>query len=97
MMIKRIVKLTFTEDSVPVFEQLFAETNHKIRAFPGCLHLELWQSKADVRIFFTYSIWNSEDDLENYRQSLTFKEIWKRTKQMFAEKAEAWTLEERFM
>ena len=95
-MIKRIVKLTFTEENITAFEALFEESNNKIRAFQGCLHLELWQSKSDARIFFTFSIWKSENDLENYRRSPIFKDIWQRTKSLFAEKAEAWTVNERF-
>ena len=96
-MIKRIVKLTFAEENVPAFEALFAETNDKIRAFPGCLHLELWQAKADPQVFFTFSIWQSEADLENYRRSSTFGDIWKKTKSLFADKAEAWTVQEKFL
>jgi heme-degrading monooxygenase HmoA len=44
-------------------------------------------------IFFTYSFWQSQNDLEKYRNSALFKEVWSKTKKMFAEKAQAWSTE----
>jgi heme-degrading monooxygenase HmoA len=45
-------------------------------------------------VFFTYSIWDSEDHLYQYRKSVTFKEIWSKTKPLFCNKAKAWSVEE---
>ena len=36
---------------------------------------------------------STEEDLEKYRKSELFKGVWAKTKILFAEKAEAWTLE----
>lgn len=92
-MIKRIVKLTFQEDKLDSFQTIFEESRQKIRQFPGCHHLELWASKNPGNIFFTYSLWESEDALENYRKSELFTETWSRTKVLFADKPEAWSTE----
>jgi heme oxygenase (mycobilin-producing) len=91
-MIIRIVKMEFREEEVDAFRQLFEERRHLIRNFEGCTHLELWQDKNYPNIFFTYSWWNSEAELNNYRQSHFFDDTWTLTKQKFAAKAEAWTV-----
>jgi len=43
-------------------------------------------------VFFTYSYWNDESDLENYRKSELFKNIWSATKKNFSAKPEAWSV-----
>ena len=91
-MIVRIVKLTFENENIASFEQIFRTTNKKIKRFEGCLHLELYQDKNNPNVFFTYSHWNSEQDLENYRNSEFFKEVWGMTKKLFSEKPKAWSL-----
>ncbi len=89
----RIVKLTLQEDKVAQFLENFEQQKANIRAFEGVQHLELLNDKNNPNIFFTYSIWKSEQDLENYRKSDLFKSIWSVTKPMFAAKAEAWSTE----
>lgn len=92
-MLVRIVKLTFKKENIASFEQVFKETKHVIRNFEGCSFLELYQDKKNPSIFFTYSRWNSEEDLENYRCSEFFKEVWGKTKQLFSQKPEAWSVD----
>lgn len=87
-MLKRLVKMQFQEDKVDDFIQVFAETKQRIRNFPGCQHLELWRTD---NVFFTYSIWESEEALNHYRYSELFKTTWARTKVLFAAKAETWS------
>ena len=41
---------------------------------------------------FTISHWDSEAALELYRQSELFKFTWAKTKPLFEEKAQAWSL-----
>lgn len=93
-MIKRIVKLTFRPEEVNVFlTQVFEPSKEKIRQFPGCLHMELCRDKQRSNVLFTLSIWNAESDLEAYRQSELFQQTWAKTKVLFADKAEAWSVE----
>jgi heme-degrading monooxygenase HmoA len=91
-MINRIVQMTFQQDKLKEFTDLFEERKHIIRGFKGCNHLELWQDSTRKNIFFTYSIWDSEADLDHYRFSEFFKDTWGRTKALFAEKPQAWSV-----
>jgi len=93
-MIIRIVKMTFREDATGDFLQLFDDTKHLIRNFDGCMHLKLLRDVAAPNVFFTYSKWQSEAQLHNYRNSQLFADIWPRTKVLFAAKTEAYTTEQ---
>ena len=92
-MIKRLVKLTFHENNIEDFKEIFENSKHKIRAMKGCQHVELLQDKAHPHIFFTLSIWDTEGSLEAYRQSELFKTTWAKTKILFSDKPVAWTTE----
>ncbi len=89
-MIKRIVQLTFREDAIEDFKKIFEESKDKIVNSKGCYSVELLQSK-EKNIFFTFSIWESEDLLNEYRHSDLFNNTWAKTKQLFADKPRAWT------
>ncbi len=91
-MITRIVKMNFRPEEVENFLNIFHQSKDKIRLMPGCKHLELWNSQSDASIYYTYSIWDSEDDLNNYRDSKLFQSVWPATKALFASKAEASSL-----
>lgn len=92
-MFTRIVKMEFREEEIGVFLSNFEEVKEKIRNFPGCCFLELYRDKNDETIFFTYSRWRDESDLENYRNSTLFKSVWGQTKPMFRKRAEAWSVD----
>ena len=91
-MLIRIVKLTIREENISRFEQIFDQTKETIRNFNGCKRLELYHDLDDPRLFFTYSYWDSEADLEAYRDSDFFKNVWGKTKLLFEHKPEAWSL-----
>ncbi len=91
-MIIRIVKMCFKEENISTFLEIFNNRKDHIRNFAGCRHLELWQDEKQPCIFFTYSIWETESNLNHYRFSQLFKNTWGLTKALFAEKAEAWTV-----
>ena len=86
--------MTFREEAVETFlHEVFEQSKDRIRAFPGCRHMELLRNLAQPNILFTFSIWDSEAALDSYRQSDFFQQTWAKTKALFAEKAEAWSLE----
>ena len=95
-MLVRIVKMTFEPSKIEAFQELFKRNRDKIRGFEGNEFLELYQDKNNKNIFFTYSFWKEEEALENYRVSSLFKEVWSETKQMFADKPEAWSVEKKW-
>lgn len=92
-MIVRIVKMTFAPQHIGKFQELFLGWKPRIRSFPGCRHLELLHDMDDPRVFFTYSHWDGPDDLEAYRLSDVFAGVWPVVKGLFAEPAEAWTMD----
>ena len=91
-MITRIVKMTFREEACSDFLAICNQFNAAIRQSPGCMYLRLYRDDHQSNIFFTYSHWDHEASLNNYRQSSTFQEVWPKTKALFAAPAEAWTL-----
>ncbi|MBC7948944.1 MAG: antibiotic biosynthesis monooxygenase [Chitinophagaceae bacterium] len=95
MPIIRIVKMSFRPEEIDRFTRMFDERKERIRSFPGCQHLELWQDEKENNTFVTYSIWEDEQHLDHYRFSTFFKETWGLTKALFLAKAEAWTLHQR--
>ena len=85
--------MTFREDAVEAFvSEVFEQSKTKIRTFPGCRHMELLRQSNPSNVLFTLSYWDDEAALNNYRASELFAQTWKKTKALFAEKAEAWTL-----
>ena len=94
-MFVRIVKLSFHQKNIPTFLEIFEKKKQFIRASKGCTLLELYQDKNNPDIFFTYSYWNKESDLENYRKSALFKDVWAKTKVFFNDKPLAWSVDKR--
>jgi heme-degrading monooxygenase HmoA len=84
--------MTFKKEDVDSFLEVFENSKQFIRATQGCTHLELWRDINTSNIFFTHSHWLTEQDLENYRNSELFKQVWKKTKPKFEIAAEAWSL-----
>mgnify|MGYP000389165877 CR=1 FL=1 len=92
-MFVRIVKMSFSEEHIDAFLKNFEENKRQIRNFKGCKLLELYRDKTDSNIFFTYSYWETEHDLEQYRTSELFNQIWSKTKVLFNDKPEAWSVD----
>lgn len=91
--LQRIVKMTFRPEEVNNFLALFEERSPKIRARPGCTHLELWRAREPGNVLFTFSHWDSEEGLNAYRHSELFGDTWKKTKALFADVPEAWSVD----
>ena len=94
-MIIRIVKMTFEPQKVNDFLIIFNESKQHIRNMDGCSHLELLNDINSPDVYFTYSYWESETDLDNYRNSELFINVWTKTKALFSAKAEAWSVEQK--
>ena len=85
--------MSFDNKLTDKFLHVFSSHKESIRNFPGCRFLELYQDKENSAIFFTYSYWENETDLENYRRSELFKNVWSKTKIMFNDKPQAWSVD----
>jgi heme-degrading monooxygenase HmoA len=88
----RVVRMSFKPDLLPEFLAMFQETQPKIATMPGCLGVELKQDIAQAHVLYTLSHWRSESDLNAYRQSTLFLETWAKTKAMFQDKPQAFSL-----
>jgi quinol monooxygenase YgiN len=91
-MITRVVKMAFREEESEEFIELYNEKKEIIQAFDGCHAVILLRDHRNPSIFFTISKWEDIKALENYRSSDFFKKTWTKTKSLFSEKAEAWSL-----
>ncbi len=91
-MIIRIVKMTFAPEKASEFLEIFNASKLLIRNMEGCTHLELLNDIKSPNVFFTFSHWQTENDLNNYRDSELFEIVWPKTKKLFAAKAEAWSV-----
>lgn len=85
--------MSFHPEKVPDFLANFDPIKEKIRNAPGNRLLELYRDRNDPGIFFTYSYWETEEDLENYRRSELFYDVWTYTKTLFNAKPEAWSVD----
>lgn len=91
-MLIRIVKLSLKPERKHEFLTFYANSESFIKKQPGCLDVQLLQSMTDDNELFTYSKWASEDDLNAYRNSDFFRDLWPRVKPCFSAKAAAWSL-----
>ena len=92
-MFVRIVKMSFQPEKVDEFLSNFELIKDKVRGSKGCSLLELYRDKHNTNVLFTYSYWDTEQDLENYRNSELFNAIWAQTKALFNDKPEAWSVD----
>lgn len=92
-MFVRIVKMSFSEEHIDEFLENFHLKKNAIRNFDGCRFLELYRDKQNSNVFFTYSFWDAETDLERYRHSELFKDVWAKTKPLFNDKPQAWSVD----
>lgn len=84
--------MTFKNDEIQNFFDIFENSKNKIRYFEGCNYLELLQTKNNINEIWTLSIWDSEQHLNKYRNSELFKNTWQATKLLFKDKPKAFTL-----
>lgn len=91
-MILRLVKMEFKPDETANFLAYFDTIRDKIASMPGILGLKLYQDESNPNIVFTHSTWLNASNLDAYKNSELFGEVWPKTKALFAEKPMAWSL-----
>ena len=96
-MLIRIVKLTLSPDKTAEFKKIYEAHMKLIRERKGCQKLELLQEQGRYsNVVMTYSYWDSEQDLNAYRDSELFLTVWKTVKPLFCAKPEAWSMERKY-
>jgi quinol monooxygenase YgiN len=93
-MLIRVVRMNFEEDKVENFLEIFNKSKNKIRSFEGCHHLKLMQDYHRSNIFVTYSHWENDEALDNYRNSELFEKVWADTKALFASSPVAFSMKQ---
>lgn len=83
------MKLQFRETEIASFIRIFNENKLNVSNFNGCLGMRLLNDLQNPCIFYTYSQWESEDALNNYRKSTIFNTVWISIKPLFELPAEA--------
>lgn len=85
--------MSFRPDKVQEFLDIFESKKTHIRNQAGCRLLELYREQQGSSVFFTYSYWETPEDLERYRESELFAQTWAQTKVLFNDKPEAWSVD----
>ena len=85
--------MSFEPHKIDEFLTNFETNKTRIRGFTGCNFLELYRDQNNTNVFFTYSYWDSEEALNNYRNSELFNVVWTKTKALFNAKPEAWSVD----
>jgi len=91
-MITRIVQLEFEFDKIEDFLSFFDGVNQVVNTFPGCSGMKLYQDINTPTKVLTYSHWEDEAALNDYRNSDAFHKIWSTIKPWFCEKPQAWSV-----
>lgn len=91
-MLIRIVKMEFKKEYISDFKILFNQAYPEIIKFDGCMSVQLMKDPENEFVYFTYSKWENESSLENYRNSEFFLATWRKTKILFSEKAIAFSM-----
>jgi len=86
--------MSFDPGKIEDFKTIFKNNWQYIKSFEGCGHVELLQDRLHSNIFFTFSLWQSEEHLNLYRDSELFAKVWGATKLLFNDKPQAWSLTE---
>ncbi len=82
-MIIRFVCMKVKPEKLAEFRRIYEEACDRIRAFPGCLFLQLLLDVDGECNLYTISHWRSAEDLEAYRRSAFFRGVWARLKPLF--------------
>lgn len=93
-MLHRIVKLTFREEHCEEFESLFETIKERIAGQEGCQGVKLLKDYEQKGVYFTFSHWDNQQALDQYRSTDLFGEVWPKVKAWMSDKPQAWSTEE---
>ena len=88
-----MVRLTFSPETVDAFDALYTLFEPRIQARPGCHMVRAMKVPGDPYQRATLSFWETQEDLDAYRKSTLFGEVWPATKALFAVPPEAQSYE----
>lgn len=85
--------MSFDNANVDFFLEGFNNNKEKIRKVEGCRLLELYRDRNISSTFFTYGYWATKADLEAYRNCDLFKTVWVKTRMLFNDNPEVWSVD----
>lgn len=93
--IVRVVRLTFTKETINDFNDLYKKHEHDIASQPGCMKVDLVEDTSNPYVRATISKWRDLNSLNSYRDSKLFGVVWPATKALFSAKPQVWTYKAR--
>ena len=93
--IVRVVRLTFSKETIDEFNDLYKKHENDIASQPGCMSVDLIEDASNPYVKATISKWRDVDSLNSYRDSKLFGVVWPATKSLFDAKPEVWTYKTR--
>lgn len=84
--------MEFHAENVPAFMEIWHNSHPKIAQRPGCHSVALHHDARQANVLYTVSQWESEEDLNAYRDSDLFGQVWPATKALFSAPAKAFSL-----
>lgn len=87
MSLWRWVEIPVLPESLDEARKLLSEQAPRVRAFPGCRSVVLYEGEGPV--LCSFSEWESAADLERYRQSMVFRDFWEKLRPHFRDKPRA--------
>jgi quinol monooxygenase YgiN len=76
MIYANIVLSVNDEKDVPEIRELLRKQGRLSRAEPGCLRYEVYQSKADAKVFLIIERWESQQALDVHRTAEAYTQIY---------------------
>lgn len=95
-MILRVVKMNVDEEKRDAFELFMKNLREEKLKLAGCLHFDYFHEKNNKNIFYSYTIWESEKYLKQYKKTDLFIEVVSTLKKLCTEEPKAWTIENVF-
>ncbi len=94
-MIVRIVHMFFRPHALEQLMPLIHRQLRNVMSHPGCLAVKLFRDTSDPDHLCTFSIWEDQEALDDYRQSDHFIEVWSTLKSHFAKPPQAYSFKDR--
>ena len=88
-----MVRLTFSPETVDAFDEMYVQFEARIEAWPGCQMVRSMKVPGQPCQRATLSFWETQNDLDAYRKSTLFGEVWPATKAFCAAPPEAQSYE----
>lgn len=95
-MILRIVKIKIDEVKIDTFKLFMKNLRNEKLRLKGCLHFDYFHEKKNKNIYYTYTIWENEKHLNQYKKSELFKKVISTLNSLSIEEPRAWTIEDAF-